>query len=64
MKSLIVIVVACLAAAYLAFAAPQASDQPPAPTIHAETRVVQIDVVATDSHGKPVTLETAVTSEN
>lgn len=30
------------------------ADPPPAPTLHAETRVVQIDVVVTDSHGKPV----------
>ncbi len=28
---------------------------PPVPTMHAEARVVQIDVIVTDSHGKPVT---------
>jgi VWFA-related protein len=32
------------------------ADPPPSvPTMHAEARVVQIDVVVTDSHGKPVT---------
>lgn len=35
-------------------ASPQAPDTPPSLTLHAETRVVQIDVVVTDSHGKPV----------
>ncbi len=47
MKSFIVMAIACAA-----FADPQSSDQPP--TIHAETRVVQIEVVVTDSHGKPI----------
>ncbi len=32
-----------------------ADPPPPEPTMHAEARVVQIDVVVTDSHGKPVT---------
>ncbi len=35
-------------------AAPLAQAQSP-PTIHAEARVVQIEVIVTDSHGKPVT---------
>jgi VWFA-related protein len=30
------------------------ADPPPVPTMHAEARVVQIDVVVTDSEGKPV----------
>ena len=34
---------------------PQAADVPPVTTLHAEARVVQIDVVVTDSQGKPVT---------
>ena len=46
MKSLI-----ALLAVSVAFAQPQSND----PTIHAETRVVQIEVLVTDSHGKPVT---------
>jgi VWFA-related protein len=37
----------------LAFAKAQTSDAP-LPTLHAETRVVQIDVVVVDSNGKPV----------
>lgn len=36
-----------------AFADPP-PDAPPGPTLHAETRVVQIDVIVTDSQGKPV----------
>ncbi len=32
-----------------------ADPPPPIPTMHAESRVVEIDVVVTDSHGKPVT---------
>jgi VWFA-related protein len=38
-----------------ASAGPQATAVPPVPTLHAETRVVQIDVIVRDSHGKPVT---------
>ena len=49
-----------IAAASMAFMAagpanPQTADVPAMPTLHAETRVVQIDVVVTDSHGKPLT---------
>jgi VWFA-related protein len=32
-----------------------AEPPPPEPTMHAEARVVEIDVVVSDSHGKPVT---------
>ena len=38
-----------------AFADPPAPEAPAVPVLHAETRVVQIDVVVTDSQGKPVT---------
>jgi VWFA-related protein len=41
-------------AASLVYASPQANEQPAVATIHAETRVVQVDVVVTDSHGRPV----------
>jgi len=48
MKSLLIFLTACCA-----FGQSQANE--PTPTIHAETRVVQIELVATDSHGNPVT---------
>jgi len=38
----------------VAFADPPATETPAVPVLHAETRVVQIDVVVTDSQGKPV----------
>lgn len=38
-----------------AFVLTAQTEPPPGPVLHAETRVVQIDVVAVDSHGKPVT---------
>ena len=41
--------------ASVALADPQTANVAPVTTLHAEARVVQIDVVATDSHGKPVT---------
>ncbi len=37
-----------------ALAQAQTSGPPPVPTLHAEARVVQIDVVVTDSQNKPV----------
>lgn len=37
-----------------ALADPPPANDPPGPTLHAETRVVQIDVVAADSGGRPV----------
>jgi VWFA-related protein len=49
---MVVISAALIGAAH---AAPQTADVPPATTLHAEARVVQIDVVVTDSHGKPIT---------
>lgn len=46
------ILFAALAISCSAFAAQQSAPQ--VPTLHAETRVVQIEVVARDSHGRPV----------
>jgi VWFA-related protein len=42
-----------LAAIVLSLAASAMAD-PPVPTMHADTRVVEIDVIVRDSHGKPV----------
>jgi VWFA-related protein len=42
-----------LAAIVLSLAASAPAD-PPVPTMHANTRVVEIDVIVRDSHGKPV----------
>jgi len=43
-----------LAASVLSWAAAASAD-PPVPTLRADTRVVEIDVIVRDSHGKPVT---------
>jgi VWFA-related protein len=42
-----------LAAVVLSMVASATAD-PPVPTMHADTRVVEIDVIVRDSHGKPV----------
>jgi len=51
------ILIAAVSVALMApvLADPQTADMSPVPTLHAETRVVQIDVIVKDAHGKPVT---------